>query len=82
MIESRIYSLIPIIPNGLKAGDMFGKIIRKSDCSVLDYAVSDYCAFDNISSINPTRSGLFCEVKKMNGTLFCIKCKNNLSVIY
>ena len=46
-------SLNRVILNGRKPGDMFGKVtsIQPNGCSVVDYVVSDYEAFNNIPSL-------------------------------
>ena len=47
-------SLNLVILNGRKPGDMFGKVtsIQSKGCSVVDYVVSDFETFDNVSSLN------------------------------
>ena len=46
-------SLNLVILNGRKPGDMFGKVtsIQPNGCSVVDYVISDFETFGNISSL-------------------------------
>ena len=50
-------SLNLVILNGRKPGDMFGKVtsIQSNGCSVVDYVVSDFETFSDISSLNVSK---------------------------
>ena len=50
-------SLNLVILNGRKPGDMFGKVtsIQSKGCSVVDYVVSDFETFSDISSLNVSK---------------------------